>query len=404
MDAGTSHAPRLAATGFVIALLTALSTLGSFATSVYLPSMPAIGVALRATPSAVQITLTTFLIFFASGQLLFGPLSDRFGRRRIMLAGFVIYVAASLGCALAASIGLLAAARAIQAFGACAGMVVSRAMVRDAFDGPAMTKVLSAIAVAAAAVPAAAPLIGGGLEALFGWRAAFFAAMLVGVVVAVLAMTHLPETNHRPLPRIDGWELVRAYVPVLASSHFLVLSGVNACAFGALFAFLSGSPHVMIEVIGISPAEFGIYPPMAIIGGVIGGLLTGRFAGRIAERRMVATGLVLLVIGALAMPGFFLLGIIRASTITLSMFVLSAGMSILLPVCTAAAIRPFAARAGTASALMGFTQMATGGLGSGIVAAVTPQLGVLAFPLTMAGMALAGALLFLALAHRIDFR
>jgi MFS transporter, DHA1 family, multidrug resistance protein len=345
-----------------------------------------------------------FLIVFASGQLLFGPLSDRFGRRPIMLTGFLIYVAGSLGCALAASIGLLVVARACQALGACAGMVVSRAMVRDAFDGPDMTKVLSAIAVAAAAVPAAAPLIGGGLETLFGWRSAFIAAALAGVVVAVLAMTQLPETNHRPLPRIDGLELLRAYGPVLSSSHFLVLAGVNACAFGTLFAFLSGSPHVMISVIGISPAEYGIYPPIAIIGGVIGGMLTGRFAGRVAERHMVAAGLGLLLSGALMMPAFFLVDMAWASTITFSMFVVSAGISILLPVCTAAAIRPFGARAGTASALMGFTQMATGGIGSGIVAAATPTLGVLAFPFTMAGMALAGALLFATLAPRIDFR
>lgn len=227
--------------------------------------------------------------------------------------------------------------------------------------------------------------------------------MLVGVTVAMLAMAHLLETNRRPLPRIDGLRLLRAYLPVLASAHFLVLAGVNGCAFGVLFAFLSGAPHVMIEVIGISPAEFGIYPPMAIVGGVIGGVLTGRLAGRVAERRMVEIGLVLLVVGALAMPVFFLLGMVWATTITLSMFVVSAGMSMLLPLCTAAAIRPFAERAGTASALMGFTQMATGGLGSGIVAA-TQGLGVLAFPMTMAGMALAGALLFLVLAHRIDFR
>lgn len=168
MDAGASHAPRLAATAYVIVLLTAISTLGSFATSVYLPSMPAIGAAMSASPAMVQVTLTVFLIVFASGQILFGPLSDRFGRRPIMLAGFAIYVAASLACALAAGFGLLVLARAAQALGACAGMVVSRAMVRDAFDGPDMTKVLSAIAVAAAAVPAAAPLIGGGLEALLG--------------------------------------------------------------------------------------------------------------------------------------------------------------------------------------------------------------------------------------------
>jgi MFS transporter, DHA1 family, multidrug resistance protein len=217
-------------------------------------------------------------------------------------------------------------------------------------------------------------------------------------------MTQLPETNHRPLPRIDGMELLRAYGPVLTSTHFLVLAGVNACAFGALFAFLSGSPHVMISVIGISPAEYGIYPPMAIIGGVIGGMLTGRFAGRVAERSLVIAGLGFLVLGALAMPAIFLLGLASGATITLSMFVLSAGMSILLPVCTAAAIRPFAARAGTASALMGFTQMATAGIGSGLVAALTPGVGVLAFPLTMAGMALAGALLFLALARQVDFR
>jgi MFS transporter, DHA1 family, multidrug resistance protein len=389
----------LEATVPVIALLTAISTLGAVATSIYLPSMPAIGVALQASPAAVQHTLTAYLAAFASGQLLFGPLSDRYGRRRVMLAGFVIYVGASVGCALSGSLGFLIAARIAQAIGACAGMVVSRAMVRDAFDGPQMTKVLAAIAVASAAIPAAAPLIGGVLEELFGWRAAFLAATAIGLLVAVLALGNLPETNRRPLPRLDGAGIIRAYLPVVGSAHFLACAAISATAFGALFAFLSGSPHVMIDIIGVSPAEYGLYPPIAIIGLVIGGLVTGRLAGRVRERHLMAIGLALLLFGAASMP----FGIMRPATITLSMFIFSAGMSVLMPVCTAAAIRPFADRAGTASAMIGFLQMVVGAAGSAIAAAAQ-GIGVQAFPLTMVGMASLGALVFLGLARRMDFR
>jgi MFS transporter, DHA1 family, multidrug resistance protein len=391
--------PRLTATVPVIALLTAISTLGSLATSIYLPSMPTISTVMQASPAAVQHTLTAYLAAFAAGQLLFGPLSDRFGRRRVMLTGFVIYVAASLACALAGSLGLLIGARIVQAIGACAGMVVSRAMVRDAFDGPQMTKVLTAIGVASAAIPAVAPLLGGVLEQLLGWRSAFFVATAIGVVVAALALANLPETNRRPLARLDGIGILRAYLPVVRSRHFLACALISASGFGALFAFLSGSPHVMIDVIGISPAEYGIYPPIAIIGLVIGGVLTGRLAGRVRERRLVAIGLALLAIGAVSMP----FSVMRPVTITISMFIFSAGMSVLMPVCTAAAIRPFADRAGTASALIGFLQMVVGAAGSA-TAAMAQGLGVYAFPATMVGMTGFGVLVFLGLARTIDFR
>jgi len=403
MTTSASRQPSLLATPFIIALLTAISTLGSFATSVYLPSMPAIGAEMAVRPEAVQLTLTAYLGGFALGQLLFGPLSDRFGRRGVMLGGFVIYVVASLACAMASGIGFLVAARIVQAIGACAGMVVSRAMVRDAFDGPGMTKVLSAIAMASAAIPAASPLIGGVLEHVFGWRSAFLAASLLGVVVAALALIHLPETNRRPLPRLDGFEIVRAYGPVVGSAHFMVCVLISASAFGALFAFLAGSPHVMIDIIGISPAEYGLYPPMAITGVVIGGVLTGRLIGKLTERRMVGIGLGLLLFGGWGMPLLPVLGVLRPTSITGCMFVFSAGMSVVMPICTAVALRPFGARAGTASAMIGCLQMLVGALGSAIVS-LAGGLGVFAFPLTMATMTTVGAAAFLLLAQRVDFR
>jgi DHA1 family bicyclomycin/chloramphenicol resistance-like MFS transporter len=391
--------PPLAATARVIALLTAVSALGALATSIYLPSMPAIGAALLASPAAVQHTLTAYLAAFAAGQLLWGPLSDRFGRRRVMVAGFVAYVGGSLACALATSLELLIAARIMQAVGASAGIVVGRAMVRDAFDGAQITKVLSAITVASAAVPAAAPLIGGVLEEMFGWRATFLAAAAIGLLVAVLALRNLPETNRRPRPRLNAMDVLQGYLSVARLPHFLGCAAVSASAFGALYAFFSGSPYVVINILGIAPAAYGLYPPVAVIGLVLGGVLTSRLAGHMRERQLLAMGLALMLSGAATMP----FSVTRPIGIALSMFVFAAGMSVLGPVCTAAALRPFADRAGTAAALIGFLQMVAGALGSAIVAMPQP-FGVQAFPLTMLGMTGIGALVFLGFKRRMDLR
>lgn len=391
--------PPLAATARVIALLTAVSALGALATSIYLPSMPAIGVALLVSPAAVQHTLTAYLAAFATGQLLCGPLSDRFGRRRVVFAGFVAYVGGSLACALATTLELLIAARIMQAVGASAGIVVGRAMVRDSFDGARITKVLSAITVASAAVPAAAPLIGGVLEETFGWRATFLAAAAIGLLVAVLALRSLPETNRRPLPRLNAADVLQGYLSVARLPHFLGCAAISASAFGALYAFFSGSPYVVINILGISPAAYGLYPPVAVIGLVLGGVLTNRLAGRMRERQLLAMGLALMLSGAATMP----FSVTRPIGIALSMFVFAAGMSVLGPVCTAAAIRPFADRAGTAAALLGFLQMVAGALGSAIAAAMQP-FGIQAFPLTMLGMMGIGAMVFLGLKRRMDLR
>jgi MFS transporter, DHA1 family, multidrug resistance protein len=183
--------------GWLIALLAALAALGQFASSAYLPSMPAMGLELGASVSAVQFTMTAYLAAFAVMQLVYGPLSDRFGRRPIMLTGCVLFIAGSVLCMVAVSIEAVIAGRAVQAVGACAGAVASRAVVRDLFEGPELTRAMAAIAMAFSAVPAVAPVVGGVLQMLAGWHGSFAASVLFGVVVLIPVVLFLRETNYR---------------------------------------------------------------------------------------------------------------------------------------------------------------------------------------------------------------
>ena len=388
MTAGKAELPIRG--GWLIALLTALAALGQFASSAYLPSMPAMEAGLGASASAVQLTMTVYLAAFAAVQLFFGPLADRFGRRPVMLAGGVLFILGSMLCMAAESIETVILGRAIQGVGACAGVVASRAVTRDLFEGPELTRVTAAIAMAFSLVPAIAPLIGGGLQMLAGWQGNFAAAALFGIAVFVPVLLYLRETNRSKLERLRPGAILAGYREVAAHPQFRAYALTTSAVMGGLFAFLTGAPSVLVgEGPGkISPIEFGIYPALSIPGFILAGMIVRKTVATSGDAPLMKRGALFACLGGVMMLGAAVLGMAGVWGVLISMMVFVVGMGFVFSVGHAGALRHFKERAGTASALMGVMQLGTAAVFSAIVAALA-GLGVLSFAIamTVAGIA-----------------
>jgi MFS transporter, DHA1 family, multidrug resistance protein len=388
----------------VTALLTALVALGPLSTDLYLPSLPGMARSFLAPVAEVQLTLSVFLVGLALGQLAYGPLSDRFGRRPVLLVGLAIYAAASLACLLAPTIRILIGLRLLQAVGACAGPVICRAIVRDVHGRDGAARIYAYMSAATALAPTLGPILGGFLELWFGWRAAFAALGLYGAAGLAVAALALPETNLAPDPHAARpGEMLRNYRSLLR--HRAYLGYVLCCtfAYGGIFAFISGSSFVLVERIGLAPSQYGFCFAAVVVGYIIGTLLTGRLARRRGGDRLILAGGLLATAAGLALvalawnvaAGSAVGGALR---IVLPMLVYMIGIGLILPSALAGAIGPFPRRAGAAAALLGFIQMAA-------AAALGGAIGLLhdgtARP--MAG-AIALAALFIPLAWRFMVR
>ena len=342
----------------VTVLLVMLVAYGPVSTDMYLPSLPAITAAFGASVAEVQLTLSVFVAGFAVAQLVYGPLSDRFGRRPVLLVGLAFYVVASAACMLANSIETLLIARFVQSWGACAAPVLGRAVVRDVYDRGDAAKMYAYMASARAVAPLVAPVFGGWLQEAFGWQANFFVLAAFGVVVLVLTWGMLAETNaYRDPDAFDIGRMLRNYACLLKSREFLGHTLVLGFSFAGLFSFISGSSFTMIEALGMQPSDFG-YAFAVVVGGFVAGSYGG---GRVAKAwgpiKLEARGLSLMVVGAGAAAGLAWAGVqtIAAVIGPLAFFFMGCGLT--MPNAMAGAIGPFPRMAGAASALAGFIQM-----------------------------------------------
>jgi MFS transporter, DHA1 family, multidrug resistance protein len=377
----------------LVVFLAALAAVGQFASNVYIPSLPAVAVALDQPVAAVQLTLAVFLASFAVMQLVCGPLADRHGRRPVLIGGLVVFLLGTGVCLGAQDIGFLIAGRTIQAAGAAAAFVVSRAISRDLFEGAALAKTMALVSMVFALVPGLTPLLGGVLQEAGGWRLPFAATLVFGACVLVAALP-LGETNRAPLARIDGRALGAAYASVLRTPQFRRYALSSALVFAGLSAFFAGSPDVYIARLGVSPIEYGLYPPLTITGFVLGGLVTRRLAGRIPEPALAGFGLALIVLASGAMLALPAAGILHKYALTAAMGVFVTGLGVFLPTAVAAALMPFPRMAGSAAAMLGFLQMADGALGTVAVSVLTASMPLLAFPLVMLAAGLLAAAWF----------
>jgi DHA1 family bicyclomycin/chloramphenicol resistance-like MFS transporter len=378
------HPPRLPAGAATIALLTFLAALGQFSTSVNLPSFPSIARELAAPMPLVQLTLTVYLATMAALQLVGGPLADRFGRRRVVFAGLAIFLAGSLLATLAPDLAALTAGRALQAASAAGCAVASRAVVRDSFEGAEIARAMAAIAIAFAVVPAAAPIIGGVLEDLAGWRWAMATTVAAGAVGLAVVAARLPETNRSLLDSIAPLAIARAYVAVFADANFRRWTIVVAGTMGGLFASTAGWPDILIGRLGLSATAYGLTSIVTVAAFVGGGVVTRRLVARLGEERLAGWGLALLWLGAALLLAPLLAGHLGLVAILGATAVWTAGVGMLLPTAMGVALRGFPERAGTASALLGFAQGGAAALGAAATSALTDALGALAFPVALA--------------------
>ncbi len=369
-------------------LLSLLTGLGPLSMDMYLPSLPAIGAALHGSIAQVQLTISSYLFGFAAGQIIYGPVSDRFGRRPVILAALVLYGIGSVACAVTQSIETLTAVRFIQALGGAGAIVLARAVVRDIYSGVRAGRELSLMGSITAFAPIAAPAIGGVLQTVFGWRASFILLVIFALFAAAAAARLLPETLKQRTPGPFSLPTMKAmYRSVLVHRGFLANLGILTASFVGLFAWVSGASVVMQGVYGLSPVAFGATYAVGALGYMIGTSIAARIVMRIGLDRTMGIGAVIQAAGGVAMAGAVALGLGSVVWLVGAMTLYLAGMGFVLPQAQASALTPFPDRAGTASSLMGFAQQSCAAIAAATIGAF---LGRSAWPVagTLAAMGL----------------
>jgi DHA1 family bicyclomycin/chloramphenicol resistance-like MFS transporter len=357
MAAPETTAPRPAPRGLLF-VLPALVAFQAISTDLYLPALPAIGADLRASVEQVQLTLSLFLVGFGVAQLGWGPFSDRIGRRPLLLAGTGLYVAASLACLAAPSIEALVAARFVQAVAACSGVVLGRAVVRDLFEPAEAAKVLAYLGTAMALAPILGPVLGGWLTLTFGWRSTFAALALFGLFCVAGVLLAVPETNRRKDPNATRPAVLAAnYAGLLGDRLYLARVAVAALGYAGIFSFISGSPHVLIDAVGLRPDQYGLCFAGGVAGWMVGTFAAGRLNRRLGLAGLLRVGTRLAAAGALAGLGWALLAPPSWPAVVAPMFLFMLGAGFTLPTAMALAIGPYPQKAGLASALLGFLQL-----------------------------------------------
>jgi DHA1 family bicyclomycin/chloramphenicol resistance-like MFS transporter len=338
-----------------ILVMGTIVAIGPMSIDMYLPALPAIQRHFGADTASTQFTLAAFFIGLAVGQLVYGPLSDRIGRRGPLLFGLALYAVASLACMFAPSMASLTGLRLLQALGGCAGMVMSRAMVRDRFEPQDMARILSALVLVMGVAPILAPMAGGQVFVRFGWEAIFGVLAAFGALCTLLAWRHLPETLAQSVP-VNPWSALQGYARLLGHRRFMGYALSGSMAQAGMFSYISVSSFVFIDHYGLHPTEFAWMFGCNAAGLIAAAQLNGRLLQRMPSQRVLRAALAtnalaggtMLIAAATGFGGMW--GVI------VPLFFAVASLGFTFPNSTAAAMAPFGDRAGTASALMGTLQ------------------------------------------------
>ncbi|WP_265291425.1 multidrug effflux MFS transporter [Streptomyces sp. SHP 1-2] len=356
---------------FLTFLLGGLTATPPLAMDMYLPALPEVTRSLHAPAATVQLTLTACLAGMALGQLVIGPMSDKWGRRRPLLTGIALYVLATALCVVAPTAGLLIAFRLAQGLAGAAAIVIARAVVRDLYDGVAMARFFSTLMLVSGAAPVVAPLIGGQILRVADWRGVFVVLTAVGVLLGALVWARLPETLP-PAERHAGGvgDALRAMRGLLADRAFTGYMLAGGFAFATLFAYIAASPFVVQEIYGASPQTFSLLFGANSVGLIIVGQINGKLlVGRVRLDRVLVAGL-LVVIAAAAVLLLMALGVfgdVGLVPVAVALFVLMSAMGLALPNTQALALMRVERAAGSASALLGTSSFLIGALASPLV-------------------------------------
>ena len=360
--------PRSAA---YIALLVALGSFGPLTMSIYTPVMPSVGHDLVATPDNVKLTLTTYMIGFAVGQLFYGPLSDRYGRRPVLLGGLFFFTLTTFACSFAPSIGGLIGLRILQGLGAASGSVLGRALTRDAYTFQEMPLVMSWISLGQNIAPSLAPTIGGFLGEWASWRATFWFVGGFGAILFLVVLAGLGETNKFRSERLDLGSLMRGSGEMLRDRRFFGHILPLGFAFAMNFGMLAGVPFILQESLGFSPREFGLIVLLSVGGFTAGTFVNNRLMGRVAPSTIIQHSGWFHVAALIGMAALSLSGVVTWWAIVGPHMVLSFGTGMIVANANAGAVGMYPKLAGTASSLAGLAQMGMGAMGTVTVAVLT---------------------------------
>ena len=382
------------------ALLAVLGMLGPFSIDTYIPAFTGIATALGATPVEMQQTLSAYLFGFAFMNLFHGALADSFGRRPVVLCGIAMFTIASAGCALSQSIGQLIAFRALQGLSTGAGIVVSRAVIRDMFPPARAQQVMSQVTIYFGVAPAIAPIVGGWLFVHTGWHSIFWFLTLVGVVLWVANFKLLPETLHADLRQpFNVPHLMRGYWQLGSSPRFVLLALASGVPFNGMFLYVLAAPAFLGEHLSLAPTQFFWFFILTISGIMGGAWLSGRLAGKIAPKRQIRHGFVIMFTVAVLNLAANLLFPVHVAWALAPIAVFSFGWALMVPVVTLLVLDLYPERRGMASSMQAFVGSTANGLVAGIIVPLVMHSTVL-LALSSLFMMCVGLVAWMVLHHR----
>jgi MFS transporter, DHA1 family, multidrug resistance protein len=349
--------------GLVLAVLVLLATISPFTINILLPALPGLEQTLSVSRAEVALLLSLFLVGMAVAQVFLGPISDRYGRRPVLIWGLFVYVAASLGAVAAVSINELLVARVLQSLGATVGVPLARTIVRDLYPPPRAAAMLGYVTMGMVIGPMLSPTVGGLLDTLLGWQSIFLACAIMGSVTLVAVVAVMPETRPRELIGTTGREVWDRSVALLGKGKFVAFVLVLAPSSAMFWAFQGGSPYLVIEVMGIDKTIYGVWFALGALGYMSGNFVAGRLSERLGGTRMIAWGNGFAILGSGIVVLLALVPVMHPLALFAPVFVMAIGNGMLLPNAIAGAVSVDPKAAGAASGLLGFCQM---GLSAGV--------------------------------------
>ncbi len=368
----------------VILIMGLLTAIGPLSIDMYLPAFPAIAKSLHTSVSQVTLSLSSFFIGISAGQLLYGPLLERFGRKPPLYAGLCLYFLASAGCALSPSVNALIVFRLLQALGGCAGMVAARAMVRDLFDVKENARIFSMLMLVVSVSPIIAPTLGGYITAALGWRYIFATLIIVILCILIGTYFYLPESKGpNPDFSLKPVFILRNFASVLKQRQFITFALTGAISYGGLYAYVGGSPYVFMEIFKVSEAQFGL-----IFSFIAAGLIGATQVNNILLKYYSSEHIIKIVTCCQSIIGiaFVCLTLMGWSNLFLTIvlvFLFLACQGFIFPNATALALAPLGHNAGNASALIGAIQLGIGACAAALISVLQnrtelPMAGVMA--------------------------
>lgn len=348
--------------GLVVGILVLASSISIMSTDMYTPSLPDLADWFDTTPTQVKLTISLNMLAFGIAQLFHGPLSDRYGRKPVLIISSVFVVILSLACAMAQSIEQLIAARILLGLAAAAEAVIGLAIIKDLYNEKEQVKALALLGMVIAITPAVAPILGGYLHVAFGWQSNFYVISAMAFLSMVVVTKFLPESTTPDPNALKPKRLFNAYAGLLKNSDFLVHCAILGVALGLIFVFVTGAPFILIDKLGVAPDQFGYYQASIVVAFFFGSVLASRLADHWQAMSLLRLGVAMVLAGSLVLCVVIFLGLTTPLTLTGAYSIITFGMGPLFAVAPSRALRSIHGQSGTASALLSGIEQTMAGI------------------------------------------